>query len=642
MSPKRRLSVGIVPAVSLLVLAAVWAFREIYSPDLGFHLKAGRWILSTLRIPGQDIFTYTVTGRPYIDLYWIFQAILALADKAGGEPGIVALNALLVSCSVGLLLYRMRRYGALEEHPAWPLWGLLAVAAMAALFEVRPHTFSWIYLNLTLLILEEYRRGNRRWIRLLPLLTLLWVNTHTLFILGWVAVGAFAATEIIDRRSFRSPLLGVLGLSILAAFVNPYGWNGVFLPFQQFQFLQPSNIFKSTIAEYQTPLSLSGYVVNGSFVLFQPLFAFHVLLVVSLVVLVMTARRRPLVDTILYVLFLYVAIAGIKNIGYAVVAVVPMLAAGPLRTDEEPPDGLARLVRSASRLLSGRAVAIGTSIIACLLIWGIATNRYYVNFRSNDRFGYRTNPLVLPLNAATFINANHLTGRVLNHFNEGGYLMLALNRPVAIDGRNELIGEEFYASWSALWNFPEKSAILTRFDPDIVVVPHFYEPTWISWFARNPAWRLVYFDHLSAVYLRPGYAPDIPSMDPLHWLTGQPIVPPEGVDALLLQPDPNDLAAALFGRVRYPQVWIGLASFAFHEDWLEAAVQYGMRGVRETSVPAPELFYNLGNVFFEGRQWSRADFCYRRFLLTGDDPIARERVQWMKLRGLAPEADHGI
>jgi hypothetical protein len=40
----------------------------------------------------------------------------------------------------------------------------------------------------------------------------------------------------------------------------------------------------------------------------------------------------------------------------------------------------------------------------------------------------------------------------------------------------------------------------------------------------------------------------------------------------------------------------------------------------------PELYYNLGHIFFEMKDFKRALYCYQRYLETKKDSLAYERV----------------
>src|SRR6266436_4465337 len=52
-----------------LGLAAAFAWRTETGHDFGFHIATGREILKHHAWPRVDEFTYTVAGRPYIDMH---------------------------------------------------------------------------------------------------------------------------------------------------------------------------------------------------------------------------------------------------------------------------------------------------------------------------------------------------------------------------------------------------------------------------------------------------------------------------------------------------------------------------------------------------------------------------------------------
>ena len=132
----------------LFSLVIVLAFRQIYSPDIGFHLKTGHWILQHFAFPGNDPFTYTVGTHPYIDLQWLYQTTIAIIDTLFGEFGLVASNALLIVACFLLVLFRITRKQNLNEISHWQWLFFLAICSVSTIFETRPHTFTWVYLNI--------------------------------------------------------------------------------------------------------------------------------------------------------------------------------------------------------------------------------------------------------------------------------------------------------------------------------------------------------------------------------------------------------------------------------------------------------------------------------------------------------------
>ena len=41
-------------------MLASFLIRDIYSKDIGFHIKAGEWIVENHKVPDKDMFSYTV------------------------------------------------------------------------------------------------------------------------------------------------------------------------------------------------------------------------------------------------------------------------------------------------------------------------------------------------------------------------------------------------------------------------------------------------------------------------------------------------------------------------------------------------------------------------------------------------------
>src|SRR3982750_2504633 len=68
---------------AIAALTALLAWRTESSRDFGYHLATGRWILEHRSWPTVDSFTYTLSGRPYIDMHGLFQIMLAVAYRGG-------------------------------------------------------------------------------------------------------------------------------------------------------------------------------------------------------------------------------------------------------------------------------------------------------------------------------------------------------------------------------------------------------------------------------------------------------------------------------------------------------------------------------------------------------------------------------
>ena len=188
------------------VLGILLGWRQVASPDIGFHLSTARWIVEHRAFPATDLFSFTFQGHPYIDLQWLFQLVMYGANAIGGTGLIIVVKILVTLKFWALLVWRARRMTSSQapsdrrtlapSHLPWSVPLFLLLVALGDYFEERPHLFSWVYGSLILLILEEFGRGNRRWLPALPVVMLLWVNSHQLFELGLVLMGVHLVWEL--------------------------------------------------------------------------------------------------------------------------------------------------------------------------------------------------------------------------------------------------------------------------------------------------------------------------------------------------------------------------------------------------------------------------------------------------------------
>src|SRR5690606_11616450 len=115
----------------------------------------------------------------------------------------------------------------------------------------------WVTLN-------AEQHPQRLW--LLPIVQLVWINCHALFILG-LAVGGCLAVDVVLRQfaqgRFRLQppasisgvqLARVGGLCLLAAFCNPYFEEGALFPLVLYRkFSVEQEIYAARIGEFQQP-----------------------------------------------------------------------------------------------------------------------------------------------------------------------------------------------------------------------------------------------------------------------------------------------------------------------------------------------------------------------------------------------------
>ncbi len=253
----------------LLVLLVLTAFLlgcyEMADPDIWWHLRGGQWILEHGRVPQLDPFTFGSADKPWVDIHWSYEVVLALVYQAGGVGALVLLASVVGSAAVLAALAARRR--------EWPVAAVVlcwmpALVLLSFRLDPRPELFSLLFLGSFLAVL--FRAEERpALIWLLPPLQVLWVNVQGLFVLGPILVGLYLcahAAPLLWQR-LRGPLIwgptertwwlhvvvGALAV-VSACLVNPYFIDGALFPFGLFpKVADPNNPYKQTIDELMSP-----------------------------------------------------------------------------------------------------------------------------------------------------------------------------------------------------------------------------------------------------------------------------------------------------------------------------------------------------------------------------------------------------
>ncbi|WP_420628347.1 hypothetical protein [Candidatus Leptofilum sp.] len=225
--------------VALFAIALfTMAVRETLDPDMWWHLRTGEYILQN-GIPAQDVFTFTVPQNAWVTHEWLSQVIMWLVYLAAGLPGLILFFAALIALTYWLL------YLACAGRPYLAAFiVLLAAITSAIVWGARPQIFNLLLTAVFVLIVERVKDGKwRTWtLWLLPLLTLVWANLHSGYLLGVVLLGTYAVGDTAQRwlatpteRTLAQPaifqLFGVTIISFLAAAVNPSGFELWIYPF---------------------------------------------------------------------------------------------------------------------------------------------------------------------------------------------------------------------------------------------------------------------------------------------------------------------------------------------------------------------------------------------------------------------------
>ena len=402
----------------LFVSAGGAVVRSLADNDVWWHLRNASELVRTGHFIRADSYTFTVAGKPWINFEWLGELPYYFANRWLGDRGLYLVLILTATAIVvGIYCLARLRSGS---------WGAAFFAACIGVFLTtvsllpRPLLFGWLFLVVELGLLWSLRKG-RDFTIVLPLMFLLWINSHGSWFIGFVLMiivvacgfaegqwGNVYATRWTPREARK--LLAVVGASFAALFINPYGWRLVAYPLDV-AFRQRQTV--ENIAEWG---SLDFHSVRGKMV---------VAIFVLLAVLQLVRRRRwPLDDVALGIVAFYAAVTYVRFLFLIAIVVMPLLAVD-FRWGVAKSSGDAK----------GRwefNVVIMAALLAMMVRAYPSEKRLHAGIAE-----------AFPEKAVPYVRSLAGRGNLLNDFNWGGYLEWeAPEVKEFIDPRNDIFEHE--------------------------------------------------------------------------------------------------------------------------------------------------------------------------------------------------------
>jgi hypothetical protein len=610
--------------VVLFALLLVLSLRQVASPDVGFHLKAGEQILSGHGWPRNDPFTYTVADHPYIDTSWGYQIVLALLHRAFGSPGLVLFHAGLVLGTFGAVGLTIRL--ASFERAAFLVLLLLGGVASEMRFETRPELASYLFLAVVLYLLHRHAEGKHSPLWMLVPIHLVWVNVHGLFVLGWVAEGCFFLGLLLRDRRIDRRLLLWAAASVAVTLVNPYGLQGMLFPLTLATRLQAENVFAQSIGEFTSPFALE---LSDRFPFYPraPIWSFRAFALLSALALISALKRKRFWCALVWLAFMAISYRMIRNIPLLVIACLPATVWGLSLTS------VLRTFRvgGISRTWLVRTAAVVVVVVTIVLGLRVYHDAYYIASRRTDRFGLGWNRLVQPIDSSDWANRSGLREPVLNHLNFGGWLIWSLPNPVFIDGRLEVMGEEFYNEYrNILASSDAMERCVAHYEIGWIIFPYSFNPKLLGRLSRDARWDLTYADHLAAIFVRADSV-GIPLV--ARSLPGPPgAMPPvdslPGIGEMPRRTGSRHWLAGLVRRETFPSEDYNLGLFHLYRGEFAPAASRFTLAILESEGAYYETYNNLGAVLFRMGRHSEARACYEIVLQEDPDNLnARKRLE---------------
>jgi hypothetical protein len=459
-------------------------------PDLWWHIRIGQDILHTRHWPTTDSYSFTVFGTPWLAYEWLGDVTIAFVARFGFMALAALLFVLGAAITIGLFYYAS--LCAKNSKAGFASTTILSIFALGN-FTLRPQMFGFLFLIITLIVLEWFRLGRTKALWILPPLFLLWVNAHGSWIIG---IGVILLTIAGGLFSFElGSIQGVrwsdnqrihLELALLGSLamipLTPYGTRLCTYPF----LIASSIPLALTSVSEWLPMPLNTAWGQAFLLLLVACFllqaAFHFKFRVQQLALGIGGAVMACLHMRFVLLF----------VPFFVPILSTMLACWVQPYHREKDKFVLNFVLMAATVL--------------------AMVRY---FPSTSQLQHSVEAQ-FPVRAVNFLRNRQVTGPIFNNFAYGGYLMANLpEQKVFIDGREdpyefEGVMADFLqvsnlrpAAFSVLKFYGIQICILERGEPLAVVL------------AQLPDWERIYYDDSTVIFERRDS----------HTLTATPAIP---------------------------------------------------------------------------------------------------------------------
>jgi hypothetical protein len=488
--------------------------------DFWWHLRTGELILQDGHVPQVDWFTFVDLDHPpaWIDLHWGFQVFVTLLYRWGGVNLIILVKATVITLAVAVAWFAGGR--DLQVWARVALWILPIISISGRGYE-RPEMLSLLFLAGWLWMAQQVeRRPQLIW--LLPMMQVVWVNCHALFVLGLV-VGACYVADCVARdlaagRWGLAPpsaapsarmIIWAAGLVALACLANPYFEDGALFPATLYRKFSVEQEIYSTIGEFQRPIDfLRRWGWQGArnpYLLAA--FGLWCITAASFVLLVVRRRRWSVLRLLLFAGFSHLAWKATRNSN--IFALVSGFVACENLGEAFAPMGRGVAPRSSLREWSVAGVLAA-------LVLAVVTGSWNQIGDKNKPFGLGEARDWFIHDAAKFAGREGFPHRAFVANNGQAAVYIYHNAPerrVFMDGRLEVCPLQSWLAFHAILNNmvegnPDWQSTFQQHGGElpVVILDNRISILQIAGLLETPGWRLVYSDRAAAVFLSDGQA----------------------------------------------------------------------------------------------------------------------------------------
>lgn len=467
----------------------VFAIHHIIAYDFFWQLKTGQLVRQS-GLPATDPFSYAFPNHIWTEVRWGYCVAISLIYDW------LCIDWLIVAKTIMLLLagFFLWQFGRSDARWAVNLGLLAALVMMHQRLMVRPELVTYVLLAVYFLLLRRFQTETKlKWLLPLPLLQILWINTHTLYILGPVVVWTFAGSEIVDRMLGRMQagdensenvkwlVLTAIAVS-LACLVNPYGFDGAIFAFELYREMSSDKELSGLINELRSPFSAPS--VSLAFV------GYCTVIAISAFGFFVRRHVVPVSWFLVWAAFLYLSAVSDRNSALFGIAACASIIIN-----------YGSLAVKPSLIWTARAACAGFAVVMVPLI---VSNYYYRTIDPDTKFGFGLAERRFPIKAMEFVDAQGLPKPVITNLAESSYPLFKEGpQSVFVDGRLEVYGSANIVESVKTYSTGEGLLeTVTRLNVFTVIANIENDNVLVTKLMNDRAWTSVYYDDSHILFLR--------------------------------------------------------------------------------------------------------------------------------------------
>lgn len=485
------------------------SYRISGDDDLFWHLATGRYIVENKIVPDKDVFGHVTSGVEWIPFEWGWDVLSYGLYNIGGYNAILIFRS-VAFCFIFALYFMLLRKFKVNSFLSIMLLFVLLISVMDRL-SPRPHILTYIFFVLIMYILLSYKYIDkikyRKWLYFVPLIFLIWANSHMGVLAGGLILFVFTLTETLIYlmpASFISNEIKALSkielrnlwiislISALMLFVNPHGINTYLYAYGHTKMKMLVNV-----NEWQNPFSTKmdfGFIVS----------LYKIFLFSGLLVLYYAYKKRDLLFALICIVFAVYSIRAIRfTVDYEIIMTFFIIVS----------IGYIFHFLKDSRfknILNGNFLKGVLGLFFIYIISQIPSNAIYEKIQYYRIFGWGINSDFIPVQMYDFMKESGISGKPFNHFGTGGYIVWSNpGEKNFIDSRN--LNDEIYNEYNSILSMRpgfekrlEERGIdyFVYLDPDLIRRPNDLKGLLTAYCSRDPNWKLVFWDDKSMLFVK--------------------------------------------------------------------------------------------------------------------------------------------